>query len=123
MIIFGSQAPIDPTEYIYTILGCVLGHHYKAFQWPNLVCSVPAEVSPEVSVQITKAPPLTLYGSQESLLLYPLILNQTNPSRVHSTHSTDTYAKLASTTYYVRPYPCRLMVVLFLWVVAPQTGP
>jgi hypothetical protein len=30
---------------------------------------------------------------------------------------------LASTTYYVRPYPYRLMVVLFLWVVATWTGP
>jgi hypothetical protein len=34
----------------------VLGHHYKVVQWFSLVCSVPAEVSPEVSVQITKIP-------------------------------------------------------------------
>jgi hypothetical protein len=28
-------------------------------------------------------------------------------------------ARLDSTTYYARPYPYRLMVVLFSWVVAP----
>jgi hypothetical protein len=50
MIILGSQAPVDPTEYLYTLLGCTLGYHYKAFQWLNLVCSVPTEVSPEVSI-------------------------------------------------------------------------
>jgi hypothetical protein len=27
--------------------------------------------------------------------------------------------RLDSTTYYARPYPYRLMVVLFSWVVAP----
>jgi hypothetical protein len=31
--------------------------------------------------------------------------------------------RLDSNTYYARPYPCRLMVVLFSWVVAPWTGP
>jgi hypothetical protein len=35
-------------KYPYTLLGCALGHHYKAVQWFSLVCSVPAEVSPEV---------------------------------------------------------------------------
>jgi hypothetical protein len=50
MIILGSQAPVDPTEYLYTLLGCALGYHYKAFQRLNLVCSAPAEVSPEVPV-------------------------------------------------------------------------
>jgi hypothetical protein len=34
----------------------VLGHHYKVVQWFSLVCSIPTEVSPEVSVQITKGP-------------------------------------------------------------------
>jgi hypothetical protein len=56
MIILGSQAPIDPMEYLYTLLGCALGYHYKAFQWLHLVCSVPAEISLEVSVQTTKGP-------------------------------------------------------------------
>jgi hypothetical protein len=56
MIILGSQAPVDPMEYLYSLLGCVIGHHYKTFQSLNLVLSVPAEVSPEVSVQITKGP-------------------------------------------------------------------
>jgi hypothetical protein len=50
MIILGSQALIDPMEYFYTLLGCALGYHYKAFQWLNLVCSAPIEVSLEVSV-------------------------------------------------------------------------
>jgi hypothetical protein len=50
MIILGSQATIDLTEYLYTLLGCALGYHYKTFQWFNLVCTTPAKVSPEVSV-------------------------------------------------------------------------
>jgi hypothetical protein len=37
-------------------LGCALGHHYKVVQWFSLVCSIPTEVSPDVSVQITKGP-------------------------------------------------------------------
>jgi hypothetical protein len=51
MISLGSQAFIDPMEYLYTLLGCALGYHYKAFQWLNLVRSAPAEVSLEVLVQ------------------------------------------------------------------------
>jgi hypothetical protein len=35
---------------------CALGHHYRVVQWFSLVCSVTAEDSPEVSVQITKGP-------------------------------------------------------------------
>jgi hypothetical protein len=31
--------------------------------------------------------------------------------------------RLDSTMYYARPYPYRLMVVLFSWVVAPWAGP
>jgi hypothetical protein len=50
MIILGNQAPVDPMEYLYTLPGCALGYHYKAFQWLNLVCSAPAEVLPEVLV-------------------------------------------------------------------------
>jgi hypothetical protein len=50
MIILGSQAPTDPTEYLDTLPGCALRYHYKAFQWVHLVCSAPAEVSPEVLV-------------------------------------------------------------------------
>jgi hypothetical protein len=66
-------------EYLYTHSGCALGHHYKAFQYLNVVCSAPAEVSPEVSVQNHKGPPLALFGSQESPVLYPLIPNQVDP--------------------------------------------
>jgi hypothetical protein len=56
MIILDSQTPVDPMGYLYTLSRCVLGHHYKVFQCLNLVCSVPAEVSPEVSVQTNKDP-------------------------------------------------------------------
>jgi hypothetical protein len=56
MIILGSQALVGLTEYLYTLSGYALGYHYKAFQWFNLVCSAPAEVSPEVSVQTIKGP-------------------------------------------------------------------
>jgi hypothetical protein len=76
MIILGSQVPINPTEYLYILPGCVLGHHYKAFHCLLLVCSVHTAVSPEVSVQITKPPPLVLCGSQKSPLIFPLVPNQ-----------------------------------------------
>jgi hypothetical protein len=46
-----------------------------------------------------------------------------DPKRVRSICTTEWYAKLCSTTYYTRPDPYRLMVVLYSWVVAPQTGP
>jgi hypothetical protein len=68
-------------------------------------------------------PPLAPCGSRESPLPYPLIPNQKDPKRVHSICTIDWYAKLGSTTYYTRPYPYRLMVVLFSWVVAPWTRP
>jgi hypothetical protein len=60
-----------------------------------------------------QGPPLVPCGSQESPLPYPLISNQADPKRVHSICTTDWYAKVGSTTYYTRPYPYRLMVVLF----------
>jgi hypothetical protein len=62
-------------EYPYTLPGCVLGYHYKVVQWFSLAYSVPTEVSPEVSVQVTKGP-----------LLHHVVLR-----RVHSfTHSIPT---------------------------------
>jgi hypothetical protein len=100
MIILGWPNTRCTGEYPYTLPGCALGHHYKVVQWFSLVCSVPAEVSPEMSVQITKGP-----------LLRHVVLGRV--------HTTDWYAKLSSATYYTRPYPYRLMVVLFSWVVAP----
>jgi hypothetical protein len=63
-----------------------------------------------------QGPPLAPCGSQKNPLPYPLIPNQTDPKRVHSIRTTDWYAKLDSTTYYTRPYPYRLMVVLFSWL-------
>jgi hypothetical protein len=86
---------------------------------------IPNEVSWEVSVvQLpTKGP-----------LLCHVVL-----SRVHSlTHTFPTKQirgestlpaplidtpRLASITYYIKPYPYRLMVVLFSWVVTSWTGP
>jgi hypothetical protein len=57
--------------------------HYKAFQWFHLACNVHAEVSPEVSVQITKGP-----------LLCHVVLK-----RVHSfTHSFPTRRILREST-------------------------
>jgi hypothetical protein len=79
VIILGSQAFVDLTEYLYTLLGCALGYHYKTFQWLNLVCSAPTEVSPEVSVQNHQGPPLVSRGFQESPFLYLLIPNQADP--------------------------------------------
>jgi hypothetical protein len=70
-----------------------------------------------------QGPPLAPCGSQESPLLYPRIPNQADPKRVHSIHTTDWYTKLGSTTYNTRPYPYRLMVVLFSWVATPWIGP
>jgi hypothetical protein len=39
-------------------------------------------------------PPLSLCGSQESALLYPLISSQAHPKRVHSVHTTNWYTKI-----------------------------
>jgi hypothetical protein len=106
-------------EHPYTLLGCALGHHCKVVQLFPLVYSVPAKVSPEVSIQITKGP-----------LLHHVVLR-----RVHySTHSFPTRwilrastqsappvgtPRLDSTTDYARSYRYRLMVTLFSWMVAP----
>jgi hypothetical protein len=62
MIILGSQVSVDPTEYLYTLPGYVLGYLYKACQQLNLVCSTPTEVSPEVSLQNHQGPPLAPCG-------------------------------------------------------------
>jgi hypothetical protein len=97
----------------------VPGHHYKVVQCFSLVCSIPVEVSLEVSVQITRGPLLCRVVPRRVHSLTPLIPNQKDPKRVHSVRTADLYAKLGSTTYYTRPYPYRLMVVLFSWVVAP----
>jgi hypothetical protein len=121
-IILGSQVPIDATEYLYTLLGCALGHHYKAFQWLHLVCNVPTDVSSDVSVQITKGP-LLCHVILRRVHSFTHSFSAKRIRRVHSTRSNDWYAKLASTTYYTRSYPCRLMVALLSWVVAARTGP
>jgi hypothetical protein len=62
----------SPFYQIYTFSGVWTRDHYKVVQWFSLVCSVPAEVSPGLSVQITMGP-----------LLHRVVLR-----RVHSlTHS------------------------------------
>jgi hypothetical protein len=55
-IILRSQASVDLMEYLYTLSGHALGHHYKIFQWFLLVCSRPTEVSPEVLIQNHQGP-------------------------------------------------------------------
>jgi hypothetical protein len=105
-------------EYLYTLPGCALGHHYKVFKCLPLVCSVPSEVSPEVLVQITKGPSCAMWFVGEST---PLPTHSQPDGFVESPlyplH--DWYVKLASTTNYARMYPYRLMVALFSWVVTP----
>jgi hypothetical protein len=106
-------------EYPYTLLGCTLGHHYKVVEWFALACSIPVEVSLEVSVQITKGPILhcvvlrTIHSFTHSFPTrwIPRVCTQ-------SAAPVDT-PRLDSTTYYVRPYPYRLIVALLSWVVAP----
>jgi hypothetical protein len=95
---------------------CVLGHHYKAIQWLPLASSVPIELSPEVSVQITKGP---FYRHVVLKRVYSFThsfsTRQTPRDTTQSSLPIGT-PKLDSTTYYVRPYPYRCMVVLFSWV-------
>jgi hypothetical protein len=71
-----------------------------------------------LTTRVPSMPPLASCGSQEKLLIYPLVPNQADPKRVHSIHTNDWYTKQDSTIYYTRPYSYRLMVVLFSWVVA-----
>jgi hypothetical protein len=104
----------DLMEDLYTLPGYALGHHYKAFQWLHLVSSIPAEVLQEVSVQISKSPLMrcVIFRRFHS---FTHSFPTRSIHRVHSTRSTHWYAKLTSTIYYVRSYPCRLMVALFSW--------
>jgi hypothetical protein len=109
----------------------VPGNHYKTVQWFHLDCNVPTEVSlPAWASHPPRSPLLCLMG--------PAIAASPTPShgsaittslniQVVCHHSFPAQPvgtpRLDSTTYYARPYPCRLMVVLFSWVVAPWTGP
>jgi hypothetical protein len=130
-IILGSRIPVVWTEYPYTLLRCVLGNHYKSFQWFHLACNVPTEVSPLVwASHPTRSPLLCLMGSSHhsfthinpwfsycNFTKYPNGLPSSFPAYPVGT------PRLYSTTYYTRPYPYRLMAVLFLRVVATWTGP
>jgi hypothetical protein len=73
MIILDSPDTHCTDEYPYTLSGCALGHNYKVIQWFPLVCSVLTEVSPEVSLQITKG-----------LLLRRGVLTESTPLPTHS---------------------------------------
>jgi hypothetical protein len=101
----------SPFCQIYTSFGVWPRDHYKVVQLFSLVCSIPAEVSPEVSVQITKGP-----------LLRRVVLR-----RVHSlTHSFPTRRILREPTQSappidmpnsVLPYttPCRTHIGSWLY--------
>jgi hypothetical protein len=112
----------SPFCYVYTSYGAWPRDHYNAFQWFPLDCSVPAEVSSEVSVRITKGPHLhrvVLRRVQSLTHSFPI---KWIPRE--STQSTPPIGtpRLDSATYYARPYPYRLIYVLFSWVVASWTG-
>jgi hypothetical protein len=63
--------------------------------------------------------PLAPCGSQES----PLVPNQMDRKSLAQSAPPVGMPRLYSTTYYARPYPYRLMVVLLLLVVLPGTSP
>jgi hypothetical protein len=92
-----------------SMVSCSLQHTH----WGFIRCGSPDH----------QGPPLAPCGSQENPFLYPLIPNQMDPKRVQLIRTTYWYAKLGSNTYYIRPYPYSLMVILFLSVVTPWTGP
>jgi hypothetical protein len=52
---------------------------------------------------------------------YTIVASPNIPAVCHLSFSAQPVGtpRLDSTTYYARPYPYKLMVVLFSWVVAP----
>jgi hypothetical protein len=70
-----------------------------------------------------QGPPLVPCGSQERPLLYLVIPNQKDPKSLAQSTASVSTPRLDSTTHCARPYPYRIMVVLFSWVAAPWTGP
>jgi hypothetical protein len=86
------------------------GHtYYEHSVWPeNRVWQVPA---------ITALPTPSHGSAIRASLNIPAVCHRSFPA-----HRVGT-PRLASTTYHTRPYPCRLVVVLFSWVVIPWTGP
>jgi hypothetical protein len=128
MIILGSQIPIVHMEYPYTLPRCALGNHYKVVQCFHLTCNVPTEVSLSVCASHPpRSPLLSIVGSSHRSCTHtiPMLLSsqlhRTSQCLYHRSFRTQSVGtpRLDSTTYYSRPYPYRLMVVLFSWVVTP----
>jgi hypothetical protein len=101
MIILHRQAPVDPTEYLYTLPGCALGYHYKAFQRLNLIYNALTEVSPEVLALITKGPLLCCVVFRRVHSFIHSFPTRWIPRASLNLHHR-LVAKLASTTYYAR---------------------
>jgi hypothetical protein len=117
-------------EHPYTLPRCVLGNHYKTIQWFYLACNVPTEVSPLVwALHPPRIPVLCLLGSSHHSYThttpqFTIIASPNIPAVLPSQLRAQLVGtpRLDSTTYYAKPYPYRLMVVMFSWVVAPWTG-
>jgi hypothetical protein len=105
-------------EHPYTLSECAPGHHYKVVQWYPLACSLPTKVSLKVLAPI-KPPRAPLLRLMVLATTNPHIPNQTDPKSVAQSAPPVGTPRLVSTTYYARPYPYRLMVILFSWVAAP----
>jgi hypothetical protein len=113
-IILGSQIHVVRMEYPFILPRCALENHNKAFQWIPLACNISIEVS---LTNHNKAVPTLSHGSAITTSLnIPAVSYRSFPAQPVGT------PRLESTIYYVKPYPYRLIVVLFLWVVAPWIG-
>jgi hypothetical protein len=92
----------------------------RAFLMASSSLHVPTEDSQEVlaTTKPPKTPSYAMWFSGESTS-FPTHSQPSRSRRVHSTVPSIGMPRLASTTYYVRSYPYRLMVILFSWVIAP----
>jgi hypothetical protein len=88
--------------------------------FPSLQCTCWGFTEGVGSNQTTQAPLLHLMVLATT---NPHIFNQMDPKSLAQSAPSVGMARLVSTTYYARPYPYRLMVVLFSWVAAPWTSP
>jgi hypothetical protein len=102
-----------PQRHIHTSFGFRLGDHFKAFQWLPLACNIPTKVTPEL-LATTKppGPPPVPYGCW--LQPNPYINIQMAWAPTQSTPLVG-MPRLVPTTYWARPYPYMLMVVLHGW--------
>jgi hypothetical protein len=131
VIILGYLNTRCTDEHPYTLRRCVPGNHYKIVQWFHLACNVPTEVSPPVwASHPSRSPLLCLMGSAIAASPTPshgsaITASPNIPAVCYHSFPAQPVGtpRLDSTTYYARPYPYRLMVVLFSWVIAPWTDP